>query len=216
MMQARWTVGAMAAVVLMSIPVEAKAPSGLRGLLSAASDSALSRLEKPGAFYADEAIRIGLPGPFKKLSGIMKYAGQAGLTKGLDKSLNDAAGIAAGAAKPVFRNAIDSMTLTDGIGIVTGGGTGATDYLERSSGSVLEGQLQPLVESALRKTGALAKVEKLIAGNPTAAALGLSSSQITKSVTEQTADGIFQYMGQEERKIRANPLGIGKSLLGGG
>jgi hypothetical protein len=205
---------AMAAALTVA-PTQAKAPTGIKGLLSAASDSALSKLEKPGAFFADPLVRIGLPGPLKKLSGALQFAGQTGLVKGLDQSLNDAAGIAAGAAKPVFHSAIDNMTLTDGVSIVTGGGTGATDYLKRSSGSVLEGQISPLVESALRKTGAFAKFEKLTA-SPAAASLGLSSDMLTKSVTQQTTNGIFQYMGAEEKKIRANPLGIGKSLLNGG
>jgi hypothetical protein len=202
------------AAMLVAAPTQAKAPTGIKGLLASASDSALTKLAVPGAFQKDEAIRIGLPGPLKKLSGVLNLAGQAGLTKGLDTALNDAAGVAAGAAKPVFRNAIDKMTIVDGVGIATGGGTAATDYLKRSSGHVLEAQLSPLVENALRKTGAFAKFQKLTA-SPAAASLGLSGDTLTRSVTQQTAAGIYHYMGAEERKIRANPLGIGKTLLDG-
>lgn len=201
---------AIAAVLVLAIPAPAQAPSGVRQLLGRASDSALTRLEQPGAFYADKAIRIALPGPAKGMSGIMKFADKAGLTKDLSRTMNDAAGIAAGAAKPVFRTAIDRMTLTDGVGIVTSGGTGGTDYLKRSSGSVLQAQLRPLVESALRKTGAFGQFEKL-SRSPTFTAAGITPAKFTDSVTEQTANGIFRYMGSEEKRLRRDPLG---ALLG--
>ena len=159
-MTGRYRIGmCLAAGIALAAPAAAKAPSGLKALLGQASDSALGKLEQPGAFYADKAIRIALPGPAKKLSGLMKLADKTGLTGDLSKTMNDAAGLAAGAAKPVFRNAIQKMTLTDGIGIATGGGTAGTDYLQTSSGMLLQGQLRPLVESALRKTGALTQFE---------------------------------------------------------
>ena len=195
----------IAAAIALAAPVTAKAPTGIKALLGQASDSALGKLEQPGAFYADKAIRIALPGPAKKLSGLMKLADKTGLTGDLSKTMNDAAGLAAGAAKPVFRNAIQKMTLTDGIGIATGGGTAGTDYLQTSSGMLLQGQLRPLVESALRKTGALTQFEKL-ARTPGFAAAGISPARFTDSVTEQTAGGIFRYMGAEEAKLRRNPL----------
>lgn len=203
------SVGAMiAAAVLIAVPGAAKAPApGLKSLLGLASDTALSKLEQPGAFYADQAIRIALPGPARKLSGLMKLTDKAGLTDDITRTMNDAAGLAAGAAKPVFRSAIDRMTLKDGMGIVTGGGRAGTDYLKTSAGSVLQGQLRPLVERALRKTGALVQFEKL-AKSPGFAAAGVTPTRFTDSVTEQTANGIFSYMGAEEARLRKNPLKI--------
>ena len=195
----------IAAGFALAPPGAAKAPTGIKALLGQASDSALSQLEQPGAFYADKAIRIALPGAARKLSGLMKLTDRAGLTNQLSQTMNDAAGLAAGAAKPVFRSAIEKMTLRDGIGIATGGGTAGTDYLQTSSGSVLQGQLRPLVESALRKTGALQQFEKL-ARTPGFAAAGISPTRFTDSVTEQTAGGIFRYMGAEEARLRKNPL----------
>lgn len=204
---------AVAAMCLvLATPGAAKAPTGIKGLLSQASDSALTRLEKPGTFYKDKAIRIVLPGPLKKLSSAMKFANEAGVSVNVDKAMNDAAGIAAGAAKPVFRSAIDKMTLADGVGIVTGGDTAATDYLKGSSGEVLRDQLRPLVQDALRKTGAFGQIEKL-AAKPVARLLGLTTDSLTDSVTAQTANGIFLYMGNEERALRKNPLGVGGALL---
>lgn len=211
-----WGVKCVAiAAVAMAVPSAAKAPAfDVKALMAQASDNALTKLEAPGAFYADKAVRIMLPGPLKKLGGLTKLTDQAGLTRKLTKSMNDAAGIAAGAAKPVFRNAIQNMTLGDAAGIVLGGGNSVTDYLKSSSGQVLQGQLRPLVEQALRRTGSLSQFDKL-AKAPGAALLGLDSAGFTASVTEQAANGIFKYMATEEARLRQNPLGIGKDILKG-
>lgn len=202
------TIAAVSALICLVAPAQAKAPKfSVKSLLGNASDNALTQLEQPGAFYADKAIRIALPGPAKKLSGIFKLAGQAGLTTDLTKALNDAAGLAAGTAKPVFRSAIDQMTLTDGVNIITGGNRAATDYLQTSSGTVLQAQLRPLVVDALGKTGAYKLFDK-VGKSPALGMLGINSDTLTDSVTKQTANGIFLYMGNEETKLRKNPLKI--------
>jgi hypothetical protein len=175
--------------------------SPAKSILGQASDAALDKLSRPGAFSADSAIRIGLPGQAKALGGVMKFAGQAGVGGDLDASLNEAAGQAASAAKPVFRAAIDHMSMQDMVGIGAGGGTGATDYLKKSAGSEIKAQIAPLVEAALGKTGVLAQSSKL-------SSLGISPATLIDYVSQKTADGIFLYMGREETSIRANPMKV--------
>ena len=53
-MTGRYRIGMwLAAGIALAAPAAAKAPSGLKALLGQASDSALGKLEQPGAFYAD-------------------------------------------------------------------------------------------------------------------------------------------------------------------
>ncbi len=187
----------------------------VKTILGDASDSALDKLSEPGAFYADEAIRILLPGPLKKASGLMKLTDQAGLTGNLTKSLNDAAGLAAKEAKPIFRNAINPMTLKDGVGVVSKN-DGATRYLQDSAGKDLRTRVRPLVADALSNVGAFNQLDKL--GGKSALvsnAAGFNRDSLTDSVTDQALKGIFKYIGAEEAKLRANPLGAGKKLLKG-
>lgn len=193
-------------------PVPAVAAgSSVKSILANASDGALDKLSQPGAFMADEAVRILLPGPLKKAGKLMKYTDKAGLTTGLSRSLNDAAGLAAGEAKPIFRAAISRMTLQDGVGIVTKG-DGATRYLRESAGSELQAKIRSLILSALGKTGAFKQMDRLGGGNAMLAGLGLSHDGLTDSVTEQALNGIFTYIGAEESKLRANPLKLLKGL----
>jgi hypothetical protein len=191
----------------------AAAPSPVRGLLGKASDAALDKLAQPGGFYADEAVRILLPGPLKKAGEIMKLTSKAGLTTDLVRAMNDAAGLAAKEAKPIFRDAINGMTINDAVSIAQEG-DGATRYLKQSAGDTLKGRLRPLISAALGTTGALTQVDrlnkvKLLRGT------GLGSDMLINSVTDQALAGIFTYLGNEERQLRANPLDAGKGLLKG-
>jgi len=212
------------AVVLASAPLAlvsfaatpaAAQSSGVKSLLGDASDNALDKLSEPGAFYADKAVRILLPGPLQKATSILRFTSKAGLTKDVTKMLNDAAGKAALEAKPVFRSAIDGLTLQDGVGIVTGGEEAGSDYLRRTSGEELSAKVRPLVEKALAELGAYQQVEKLGSVSSLARLGGadLSRDGLTDSVTDQTMEGIFTYIGNEEAKFRRNPLDKGKKLL---
>lgn len=229
------------AVALVAVPGAAKAPAQLGGvlggagvggpitrLLGGASDKALDKLAVPGTFYADTAIRILLPGPGgKAFSSVVNAADKLGVTAGLTRSLNDAAGLAAKEAKPVFHAAIDGLTLQDVPGIATQR-DGATQYLQRTSGEVLRGKMRPLFEAALTKVGAFKQLDRLPKLNTGSlgqlgqlGSLGklggftLNRDTLTDSVTDQAMKGIYTYMAKEEAGLRANPLGAAKDVLGG-
>jgi len=194
---------------------------GVKGILGSASDGALDKLSEPGAFYGDKAVRVLLPGPLKKATSLLRFTSKAGLTKDITKSLNDAAGKAALEAKPVFRSAIDNLTLTDGVGIVRGGKTAGSDYLRTTSGEELAIKVRPLVERALTEVGAYKQVDSLSSLSALRSLSGsfggleISRDRLTDSVTKQAMDGIFTYIGREESKFRSDPLKKGKSLLKG-
>lgn len=200
---------ALGVPAFMSVPAQAQISGApLKALLGDASDRALDRLSQPGAFSSDQAIRIALPGMGGGNMGkLMDLAGKSGLAGNLDAQLNRAAEQAAAQAKPIFRAAIDRITFKDALTMARGS-TGATDYLRRNTEDQIQAQLMPLVHSALQNSGALSNVKAL-------SALGMGEDRLAQYVTGKTADGIFQYVGQEETKARANPFETGKSLLKG-
>jgi Protein of unknown function (DUF4197) len=191
--------------VLPFVPAFGKSGS-LSSLLGNASDNALDRLAKPGAFYADKAIRILLPGG-KTVSKLLNVGAKAGLTDGLVKRLNDAASLAAGEAKPIFRNAINNVSLNDIPGIATKG-DGATQYLRTSAGADLRLKIRPLVDSALGKVGAFEQIDRLGKAGSLVSSFGMNRTSLTESVSDQALKGIFSYIGQEESALRKNPLKI--------
>jgi Protein of unknown function (DUF4197) len=214
-LRAALAVGMMAAVAVTATPVRAGAldGGGIKKLLGGASDNALDKLSKPGAFYADTAIRILLPGAKGKLaSKLLKTSDKLGVTTKLTKSLNDAAGFAAQEAKPVFRSAVDGLSLADVPGIALKN-DGATEYLKKSADTDLRQKVRPLIVSALTKVGAFDQLEKLGNGGGLLNLAKLDRDSLTESVTDQTMKGIYNYMAKEEAGLRGNLLGTGKSIL---
>lgn len=189
----------------------------LNGLLGKASDSALDKLGQPGAFYADPAVRIALPligGSGGLLGSVLNAGSKLGLTDGLTRKLNEAAGLAAKEAKPIFRTAIARLSLADVPGIVKQN-DGASQYLRTSAGDELKGKLRPLVDAGLAKVGAYGALDKLSRKSSLANLAGISHDKLGTSVTDQALNGIFKYIGGEEGKLRANPLKPAGSLLDG-
>ena len=186
---------------------------GLSSILGNATDNALDKLAVPGAFYGDEDIRIGLPlignigGRRGGLLGsILGGASRLGVLDGITRNINDAAGVAAGEAKPIFRDAIDDLSFSDAPGIIRES-DGGTQYLRRSSNDRLHSRLEPLVDSALERAGVYKTFDGLAEEHSFIRDAGLSRERINRSVTDQGLDGIFSYIGAEERAFRRNPLG---------
>ena len=206
---------------LLVLPVAARAQFGSEGLnlsaiLGKATDSALDKLAQPGAYFNDEDIRIGLPivggGSSGLLGSIMSGASKLGVLDGVTRQINDAAGIAAGEAKPIFRDAIDNLSFSDAPGIMKEN-DGGTQYLRNSSNDALHAKLSPLIDSALESLGVYKTFDGLAEQHSFIGQAGLNRETINTSVTDQGLDGIFNYVGKEEAEFRKDPVGnVTKSL----
>lgn len=185
---------------------------GLSSLLGKATDNALDKLAVPGAFYGDEDVRIGLPGLGNLggggglLGSILGGASRLGILDGVTREINDAAGFAAGEAKPIFRDAIDDLSFSDAPGIIREN-DGGTQYLRQSANDRLHSRLEPLVDTALDRAGVYRTFDGLAEKHSFIRRAGLNRERINRSVTDQGLDGIFSYIGTEERGFRKNPLG---------
>lgn len=216
--------GLMAAAIapVMTSPARAGVLSGggLLDLLGTASDRALDNLSQPGAFYNDPAVRIGLPllggqGASRGALGSLVGVGeQLGVTDGLVRKLNDAAGAAAREAKPIFRTAIRNLSITDAPGIM-GQSDGATQYLRRSATPDLTTKVRPLIDTALGQAGAFTLFDNLAKRHKFLSAAGLTRRTLGQSVTDQAIKGMFHYIGGEETKVRADPGKAAGSVLKG-
>ena len=189
-----------------------EASSGLKLALGKAAERVVGQLGQPGGFANDPKVRIGLPGALGKLNGLLGMLDTAGVTDGLSGKLNAAAEGAVGKALPLLKTAITRMTVTDALGIVTGGETSATDYFRRTMGSDLQTEMRPVVAKSLVNVKAFKALDSFSAKN------GLIASQfgakdLTGYVTQKASDGVFLYLGEQERAIRANPLSTGSSLI---
>lgn len=148
------------------------------------------------------------------LGQVLAQGAKLGITDGLVRKLNDAAGLAVQTAKPVFRTAIKRLSISDIPGIATNN-EGATQYLRTSAGDELRGRKRPLIDSALSRVGAYATLARLGRAGTLASLAGIGRDRLGSSVTDQAMNGIFRYIGSEESRLRANPVGAVGGILGG-
>jgi hypothetical protein len=195
----------------------------VKAMLIKASDRALDKLARPGAFSADDAVRIVLPEEADHAAELVQMADKAGLLANLQRTINDAAGLAAAGAKPIFRAAIERMEVSDMVKILAKD-DGATHYLRKAAGDQLRAELRPIIHDALVKTGAFGKLGKLHAASasladatapPDEASGGdkASGEDLTDSVADQAIKGIFKYIAHQEEKLREDPMILAPKLI---
>ncbi|TLY69917.1 MAG: DUF4197 domain-containing protein [Gammaproteobacteria bacterium] len=189
------------------------AAGGLRAALSRGIDVAVAQLGTNNGFLNDPRVAIPLPSALEKADRALSLVGMGGQADELKATLNHAAEKAVAQAKPVFKQALQHMTVSDAKGILIGGDDAGTQYFRRATSAQLTGKFKPIVASETAKLGLTAKYNEY-AGQ--AAQLGLLSSQdanLNDYVTAKALDALFSRIADEEHEIRKDPLGQTSSLI---
>jgi len=116
-------------------------------------------------------------------------------------------------AKALLVNAVRSMSVEDGRRILTGGDNSVTEFFAAKTREPLGVKFLPIVTRATRKVSLAEKYNSLAAK---AAGLGLvkkEDANIQQYVTGKALDGLYLMIGEEERKIRQDPVGTGSAIL---
>jgi len=188
---------------------QADAAAGIRAALDNGVGNALSVVGVLNGFLGNDLIRIPLPKVLQDVQSYLAPIGVDGVLVELQQQLNRGAEQAAPLARDIFLGAVRSLTITDAINIVRGPETAATDYLRgRTSGS-LSNLFAPIMERALANTGALALVDKVdsqLSAVPFAPTLGANArDDLISHGVDYGLQGVFRYIGEEEKAIRDNP-----------
>jgi uncharacterized protein DUF4197 len=189
------------------------AAGGLRAALSKGVDVAVSQLGANNGFLNDPKVAIPLPAGLEKADKALRMFGMDGQADELKTTMNHAAEAAVAQAKPVFKQALQHMTLTDAKGILSGGDGAGTGYFKRTTSAQLTSSFKPIVTTETAKLGVTAKYNEF-AGK--ASQLGLVSVQdanINDYVTAKALDGLFSRIAEEEHQIRQDPMGQASSLI---
>lgn len=190
-----------------------EATQGLKAALEKGATVAVALLGRTDGFLGNEKVRIPLPGFLEDGAKLLRKLGQSKRVDELVTAMNRAAESAVPMAKDLLVGAVNSMTVTDAKNILTGGDTSVTDFFAGKTREPLGVKFLPVVTKATEKVG-LAKKYNEFAGK--AAGMGLVKKQdanIEHYVTGKTLDGLYLVIGEEERKIRQDPVGTGSALL---
>jgi hypothetical protein len=205
-----WALGSTARAADIT---DADAASGMRAALERGAVSAVGLLGKSGGFLDNPKVRIPLPGYLNEAAKVLKFTGQQKRIDDLITAMNRAAEAAVPQAKALLVSAVKAMSVDDGRRILTGGDNSVTQFFAGKTREPLNVQFLPIVTKATEKVS-LADKYNSVAGK--AASLGLvgkDESNIQQYVTGKALDGLYLMIGEEERKIRKDPIGTGSAIL---
>ena len=189
------------------------ANQGVKAALEKGALAAVALLGKTDGFLGNPKVRIPLPGFLEDASKLLKLTGQSGRVDELITSMNRAAEAAVPMGKDLLVNAVKNMSVTDAKNILTGGDDSVTRFFADKTRQPLGEKFLPVVTQATAKVG-LAQAYNRVAGK--AAGIGLvkgDDANIERYVTGKTLDGLYTIIGEEERKIRQDPVGAGSDIL---
>lgn len=192
---------------------QADAVSGIRAALERGAVAAVGLLGRTDGFLGNPKVRIPLPRFLEDAAKLLRATGQGKRVDELEVSMNRAAELAVPEAKPVLVQAAKSLTADDAVRIVRGGDTSVTDYFAGRTRSPLSEKFLPIVTRATQRVS-LADKYNALAGRATK--LGFvkpEDANLQRFVTGKALDGLFLMIGEEERKIRQDPVGTGSAIL---
>ena len=191
----------------------AEASQGLKTALEKGALAAVDLLGKTDGFLGNDKVRIPLPGFLEDASKLLKTLGQGKRVEELLVSMNRAAEAAVPMAKDLLVGAVKAMTVTDAKKILSGGNTSVTGFFADKTREPLGIKFLPVVTKATEKVGLAAKYNRVAAK---AAGMGLvkkEDANIQQYVTGKSLDGLYFMIGEEEKKIRQDPIGTGSAVL---
>ncbi len=194
------------------------------------SSTALSATD---GYFGNDLVKIFLPPDAEPLLDAVSRIPQG--QKMLDDvilRINRSAESAAKEVLPIFADAIREMSIADGIAIVRGSNRSASRYLEEKTRAKLLALYQPGIDNALAAPLVMNMSAKNAwykltdsynrVGAPLNAAARLAKRKepmppvevdLARYATNRALDGLFLLVGQEEEKIRANPLAYSSAMI---
>ena len=194
-------------------PSNADAAAGIRVALERGANAAVGALGRPDGFLGNPQVKIPLPGHLEDAAKVLRFTGQQRRVDELITAMNRAAEQAVPEARTLLVNAVRSMSVEDGRRILTGGDDSATRFFADKTRTALTARFLPIIAKATDRV-ALADKYNALAGK--AAGVGLMSEKdanLEQYVTGKALDGLYLTIGEEERKIRQDPVGTGSAIL---
>ncbi len=197
----------------LSEPTTAEIGQGLKEALSNGITKGVNVLSATDGYFKSP-YKILLPAEVRKVTDKLKSVpGFTNLENELLEKINRGAEDAAKEAGPIFMTAIKSLTFQDALNILMGADNAATQYLNKTSREQIRAKFLPIVKEQTAKVN-LAQMYDQYAGQ--GAKLGLvkkEDAQIDNYVTRKALDGLYTMIGEEEKKIRQDPVSTGSAVL---
>ncbi|MBQ23830.1 MAG: hypothetical protein CL546_02715 [Alcanivorax sp.] len=185
-----------------------KLAAGIKEALIKGTDVAANQLSQEGA------MNLKLPKAADPVTDTLRKFGLGSYVDQLETAMNRGAEKAVASGAPVFKNAINAMSVDDALGIIQGGDTAATQYFRGETENSLRQRFQPIVEDNLRKTGFYDQYQTLLGAYNKLPLTNKPNLDLESYVIDNSMDALYTRIGQQETLIRQNPMQQGSALIG--
>jgi hypothetical protein len=187
--------------------------SGINAAITRGAEFAVDQLGQEDGFMGNPKVRIGLPESFRKAEQAARMLGFSKQTDELVEAMNRAAEAAVAQAKPVLVSAIKNMSIKDAKDILFGPQDAATQYFKRTTSEELTKRFRPIVKNATAKVELVDKYNAFAGKAVQFGLLDAKDADLDNYVTAKAMDGLFMMIAEQEKTIRADPIGTGSALL---
>jgi hypothetical protein len=204
---------AMPALAQLDRITQGEALAGLKAALEQGGNAAIAALGRTDGFLGNVQVRIPLPESLARTEKLARGLGFANEVDELVVAMNRAAEAAVPEARKLLLDAVKKMSAQDAKGILSGGETAGTEYFRRTTHAQLHERFLPIVQTATAKVGVAQKYREF--AKP-AAAFGLLKTEhadLDEYVTRKALDGLYFMLGEEEKKIRRDPVGSTRAII---
>lgn len=185
---------------------------GLKEALEKGAENGTKKLSMADGFFKDAVLKILMPEEAKQIETKLRNLGMGKQVDNAILSMNRAAEDAAKSAAPIFINAIKQMNFQDALSILKGGDNAATNYLHDKTTIALIASFRPVIEASLEKVDAT-KYWNTVFTTYNKFSSDKVNTDLSAYVTERALAGIFYQVGQEEQKIRKDPMARTSDIL---
>ena len=206
-------VGLMGCDVLQQLPTagvgtgvtESEAAAGIKEALGQGLGKSVLQLNSVDGFFQDAAYKILMPPEAKRIENTLRTLGLGSMVDKAILQINRGAEDAAGAAKPIFLNAIKQMTVADAIGLVRNGDTSITHYFRNKTSMELANAFRPIIQNSLNKVDATKYYGDVINKyNSLPTTFNKINPDLASYVTDRATYALFDLIAKEEVNIRTN------------
>jgi hypothetical protein len=198
-----------------------EAGAGIKEALAQGLAKSVLQLNTVDGFFKDALYKVLLPPDAQKVERTLRGVGMGSLVDKAILQINRGAEDAVAYAKPIFVDAIKSMTLTDALGLIRNGDTSATNFFRNKTTDKLIAAFRPSIEQSLTKVEATKYYGDLVNKyNSLPFTRNKLNPDLAGHVTSKATEALFQLIAKEEINIRTNlaarTTDLLKKVFGGG
>jgi len=194
-------------------PTASEVAEGLREALLKGVMKGTEELSKADGYLGNPAIKIPFPPDVKKVEDRLRQIGMGNEVDKFVTTLNHGAEDAAKEAKPIFFDAIQTMTIDDAWSILKGQPDAATQYLKRTTSGQLKTKFKPVIQNSLTRVNATKYYGDLVNTYNKIPLVEKVNPNLDDYATDLAIQGLFVMIAKEEKLIRQDPVARTTDLM---